>query len=154
LSGENGHFDDLEPIAPPRAIAPVHYAGVSCEMDSIMATARRHGLKVVEDAAQGIMASYNNSALGAIGDLGGFSFHETKNIISGEGGSLLVNDRELALAPKSCAKRALTAAGSFAARSINIPGWISVRRSCRAKSPPPISGPSSRRPNASPASGG
>lgn len=80
-----------------RAIAPVHYAGVSCEMDSIMATARRHDLKVVEDAAQGIMASYNNSALGGIGDLGSFSFHETKNIISGEGGSLLVNDRELAL---------------------------------------------------------
>jgi dTDP-4-amino-4,6-dideoxygalactose transaminase len=80
-----------------RAIAPVHYAGVSCEMDSIMATARRHGLKVVEDAAQGIMASYNNSALGGIGDLAGFSFHETKNIISGEGGSLLVKDRELVL---------------------------------------------------------
>jgi dTDP-4-amino-4,6-dideoxygalactose transaminase len=78
-----------------RAIVPVHYAGVSCEMDSIMAIAGRHGLKVVEDAAQGIMAGYKNRALGAIGDLGSFSFHETKNIISGEGGSLLVRDAEL-----------------------------------------------------------
>ena len=57
-----------------RAIVPVHYAGVSCEMDSIMATARRHDLKVVEDAAQGILANYDNTALGAIGDLGSFSF--------------------------------------------------------------------------------
>jgi dTDP-4-amino-4,6-dideoxygalactose transaminase len=79
-----------------RAIVPVHYAGVSCEMDSIAAIARRHDLKVVEDAAQGIMAAYKNRALGAIGDFGAFSFHETKNIISGEGGSLLVRDAELA----------------------------------------------------------
>lgn len=77
-----------------RAIVPVHYAGVSCEMDSIVTIARRHGLKIVEDAAQGIMAGYKNHALGAIGDLGCFSFHETKNIISGEGGSLLVRDSE------------------------------------------------------------
>ena len=75
-----------------RAIAPVHYAGVSCEMDSMMAIAKRHDLKIVEDAAQGLMASYKDRALGAIGDLGSFSFHETKNIISGEGGALLVND--------------------------------------------------------------
>jgi dTDP-4-amino-4,6-dideoxygalactose transaminase len=80
-----------------RAIVPVHYAGVACAMDPIMAIARRHNLRVVEDAAQGIMARYNNRALGAIGDLGGFSFHETKNIISGEGGSLLVNDPDLVL---------------------------------------------------------
>lgn len=80
-----------------RAIVPVHYAGVSCEMDSIAAIARRHGLRIVEDAAQGIMAGYKNRALGAIGDLGSFSFHETKNIISGEGGSLMVRDEELVL---------------------------------------------------------
>jgi len=79
-----------------RAIVPVHYAGVSCEMDSIIAIARRHDLRIVEDAAQGVMAGYKNRALGAIGDLGSFSFHETKNIISGEGGSLLVRDAELA----------------------------------------------------------
>jgi dTDP-4-amino-4,6-dideoxygalactose transaminase len=75
-----------------RAIAPVHYAGVSCEMDSIIAIAKRHNLAIIEDAAQGVMASYKGRALGAIGELGSFSFHETKNIISGEGGALLVND--------------------------------------------------------------
>ncbi|HUN82617.1 MAG TPA: dTDP-4-amino-4,6-dideoxygalactose transaminase [Phycisphaerae bacterium] len=78
-----------------RAIVPVHYAGVSCEMDAIMAIARRHDLKVVEDAAQGFMASYKDRVLGSIGDLGAYSFHETKNVISGEGGALLVGDPEL-----------------------------------------------------------
>jgi dTDP-4-amino-4,6-dideoxygalactose transaminase len=80
-----------------RAISPVHYAGVACEMDAIVAIARRHNLRIVEDAAQGIMAGYKGRALGAIGDLGSFSFHETKNIMAGEGGSLLVNDPELSL---------------------------------------------------------
>ena len=80
-----------------KAIVPVHYAGVACEMDTIMSIAKRHGLKVVEDAAQGVMASYKGRALGSIGDLGAYSFHETKNVISGEGGALLVNDPELAL---------------------------------------------------------
>jgi dTDP-4-amino-4,6-dideoxygalactose transaminase len=80
-----------------RAIAPVHYAGVSCDMDSIISIAKRHNLKVVEDAAQGVMASYKGRALGSIGDLGAYSFHETKNVISGEGGALLVNDPELVL---------------------------------------------------------
>lgn len=75
-----------------RAIAPVHYAGVSCEMDAIMTIAERHGLKVVEDAAQGVMSTYKGRALGAIGHFGAYSFHETKNVISGEGGALLVND--------------------------------------------------------------
>lgn len=74
-----------------RAIVPVHYAGIACEMDSIMTVARKHGLNVVEDAAQGVMASYKGQALGSIGDLGAYSFHETKNVISGEGGALLVN---------------------------------------------------------------
>jgi len=80
-----------------KAIAPVHYAGVACEMDTIMSIAKRNGLKVIEDAAQGVMASYKGRALGSIGDLGAYSFHETKNVISGEGGALLVNDPELAL---------------------------------------------------------
>jgi dTDP-4-amino-4,6-dideoxygalactose transaminase len=79
-----------------KAIVPVHYAGVACEMDAIMDVARKHGLKVVEDAAQGVMAGYKGRALGGIGDLGAFSFHETKNLISGEGGALLVNDPALA----------------------------------------------------------
>lgn len=80
-----------------KAIVPVHYAGVACEMDTIMDIAHRHELKVVEDAAQGVMSSYKGRALGSIGDLGTFSFHETKNVISGEGGALLVNAADLAL---------------------------------------------------------
>ncbi|ANK90671.1 MULTISPECIES: dTDP-4-amino-4,6-dideoxygalactose transaminase [unclassified Rhizobium] len=80
-----------------RAIAPVHYAGVACEMDAIMSIAKCHGLRVVEDAAQGVMAAYKGRALGSIGDLGAYSFHETKNVISGEGGALLVNDPALAV---------------------------------------------------------
>lgn len=78
-----------------RAIVPVHYGGVACEMDSILATARKHGLAVVEDAAQGIMAEYKGRALGSFGQLGAYSFHETKNVIAGEGGALLVNDPAL-----------------------------------------------------------
>ena len=80
-----------------RAIVPVHYAGVACEMDAILAIARKHGLKVVEDAAQGVMSFYRGRALGSIGDLGAYSFHETKNVISGEGGALIVNDPKLSL---------------------------------------------------------
>ena len=80
-----------------KAIVPVHYAGVACEMDTIMAIARRHKLRVVEDAAQGVMSTYKGRALGSIGDLGCYSFHETKNVISGEGGALLVNDPSLVL---------------------------------------------------------
>jgi dTDP-4-amino-4,6-dideoxygalactose transaminase len=75
-----------------KAIVPVHYAGVGCEMDTIMAIAQRHGLLVIEDAAQGVMASYKGRPLGSIGHMAAFSFHETKNIISGEGGALLIND--------------------------------------------------------------
>lgn len=75
-----------------RAIMPMHYAGVACEMDSIMALAQQHGLLVIEDAAQGVAAAYQGRRLGTIGHLGAYSFHETKNIQSGEGGALLVND--------------------------------------------------------------
>ena len=77
-----------------RAIVPVHYAGVACEMDTIMDIAKRHNLLVIEDAAQGIMASYKGKALGAIGDMGCFSFHETKNFSMGEGGALLLQDEK------------------------------------------------------------
>ena len=78
-----------------KVIVVVHYAGVACEMDAIMDIAKRHELKVVEDAAQGLMSEYKGKALGSIGDLGTLSFHETKNVISGEGGALLVNSPEL-----------------------------------------------------------
>lgn len=78
-----------------RAIVPVHYAGVAAEMGVIMEIAAKHSLRVIEDAAQGVNASYQQRALGTIGHLGTYSFHETKNFISGEGGALLVNDDQL-----------------------------------------------------------
>ncbi|WP_279051927.1 dTDP-4-amino-4,6-dideoxygalactose transaminase [Cedecea davisae] len=79
-----------------RAIVPVHYAGVACEMDTIMAIANKHGLFVVEDAAQGVMSTYKGRALGSIGHIGCFSFHETKNYTAGgEGGATLINDPSL-----------------------------------------------------------
>jgi len=76
-----------------RVIVPVHYAGVGCEMDTIMEIAQRHDLLVVEDAAQGVNAAYKGRYLGTIGHLGAYSFHETKNFISGEGGALVINDK-------------------------------------------------------------
>lgn len=79
-----------------KAIAPVHYAGVSCEMDKIMDIAKRHNLYVVEDAAQGIMSEYKGKALGTFGDFGALSFHETKNYSMGEGGALLIRDPKMA----------------------------------------------------------
>jgi len=75
-----------------KAIVPVHYAGVACEMDAILNIAQQHKLLVIEDAAQGIMSTYKGKPLGALGHMGAYSFHETKNIIAGEGGALLVND--------------------------------------------------------------
>ncbi|MAR10957.1 MAG: dTDP-4-amino-4,6-dideoxygalactose transaminase [Blastopirellula sp.] len=78
-----------------KAIWPVHYGGVACQMDTIMEIARRHDLLVVEDAAQGVGASYRDQPLGSIGDLGAYSFHETKNIICGEGGALCINRPDL-----------------------------------------------------------
>lgn len=77
-----------------KAIVPVHYAGVACEMDTIMDIAKRHNLKVVEDAAQGVLAFYKGKALGTIGDFGAYSFHETKNYSMGEGGALLIRDKK------------------------------------------------------------
>ena len=77
-----------------RAIVPVHYAGVACEMDKIMEIAKKYNLFVIEDAAQGIMSTYKGKALGAIGDFGCFSFHETKNYSMGEGGAILIRDEK------------------------------------------------------------
>ncbi len=77
-----------------RAIMAVHYAGVACEMDTIMDIAARHNLKVIEDSAQGVMSSYKGRALGTIGDFGCYSFHETKNYSMGEGGALIIRDPE------------------------------------------------------------
>lgn len=77
-----------------RAIVPVHYAGVACEMDTIMDIAKRHHLTVIEDAAQGVMSTYKGKALGTIGDFGCYSFHETKNYSMGEGGALLIREEK------------------------------------------------------------
>ena len=82
-----------------RAVCVMHYAGVACEMDAIMDVARRHGLRVVEDAAQAVMSTYRGRALGTVGDFGCLSFHETKNYSMGEGGAILIND-------PSCCERA------------------------------------------------
>ena len=84
----------IEAAVTPRTkvIVPVHYAGVGCEMDVIMDIAQRHNLLVIEDAAQGIMSTYKGRPLGSIGHMAALSFHETKNIICGEGGALLIND--------------------------------------------------------------
>jgi len=96
VRGDTLNIDEsrIEAAITPRtkAIVVVHYAGVGCEMDAIMAIARRHDLLVIEDAAQGLMAEYRGRPLGSIGHLAALSFHETKNIISGEGGALLAND--------------------------------------------------------------
>ena len=77
-----------------KAIVPVHYAGVACEMDKIMEIAKKYNLYVIEDAAQGVMATYKGKALGTIGDIGCYSFHETKNYIMGEGGAILINNNK------------------------------------------------------------
>lgn len=109
LRGATPVFVDIEPrtltLDPERAadavtpatrgIVPVHYAGVGCEMDEICALAERHGLLVIEDAAQGLLSTYKGQPLGSIGALGAISFHETKNVTCGEGGALLVNDPAL-----------------------------------------------------------
>ena len=79
-----------------RAVVVVHYAGVACEMDLILQIASKHSLAVIEDAAQGIMSSYKGRPLGSMGEIGALSFHETKNIISGEGGAILINDSSFA----------------------------------------------------------
>lgn len=78
-----------------KAIVPVHYAGIACEMDTIMDIARRHNLLVIEDAAQGVMSTYNKRALGTIGDYGCYSFHETKNYSMGEGGALVIENSDM-----------------------------------------------------------
>ena len=78
-----------------KAIVPVHYGGFPCDMQAILSTANAHGLRVIEDAAHGVLSKNSSQYLGSIGDLGCLSFHETKNIISGEGGALLINDPEL-----------------------------------------------------------
>ena len=108
-----------------KVILPVHYAGVACEMDTIMDIARRHHLLVVEDAAQGIMSTYKGRALGTIGHLGAYSFHETKNIIAGEGGALLVNDPALAERAEIIREKG-TNRGQFFRGQVDKYTWVDI----------------------------
>ena len=108
-----------------KAICPVHYAGVSCEMDTIMDIAKRHNLVVIEDAAQGVMSTYKGQALGTIGDYGCFSFHETKNYSMGEGGALLIKDKEKALEAEIVREKG-TNRSQFFRGQIDKYTWVSM----------------------------
>lgn len=108
-----------------KAIVPVHYAGVACEMVAILDIARRHGLLVIEDAAQGVLATYMGRPLGAIGHLGAYSFHETKNIISGEGGALLVNDERFAERAEVIREKG-TNRGQFSRGKVDKYTWVDI----------------------------
>lgn len=108
-----------------KAICVVHYAGVACEMDAIMDIARRHRLNVVEDAAQAIMSTYRGRPLGTIGDLGALSFHETKNIIAGEGGALLCRDEVLAERAEIIREKG-TNRGKFFRGQVDKYTWVDI----------------------------
>lgn len=111
-----------------RAIVPVHYSGVACDMDGLGAVAADAGASMIEDAAQGILSTYRGRALGTIGSLGAFSFHETKTLSSGEGGALLVNDPELVERSEILLEKGTDRARFFAARSTSTPGRTSAPR--------------------------
>lgn len=108
-----------------KAIVPVHYAGAACEMDAIMDIAQRHKLLVIEDAAQGIMSTYKGKPLGSIGHMGTYSFHETKNIISGEGGALLVNDERFAERAEIIREKG-TNRGQFFRGQVDKYTWVDI----------------------------
>jgi dTDP-4-amino-4,6-dideoxygalactose transaminase len=128
-TAENPNLDAsaLESLVTPRtrAIVPVHYAGIACDMDPILALANRHGLAVVEDAAQAIDSYYRGRPLGSIGALAGFSFHETKNITSGEGGMLTINDSQYASRAEILREKG-TNRSSFFRGEIDKYGWVDV----------------------------
>ena len=106
-----------------KAIVPVHYAGVSCEMDTIMDIARRHNLLVIEDAAQGVMSKYKGKALGTIGDFGCFSFHETKNYSMGEGGAILLKNQDM-IEPAEIVREKGTNRSKFFRGQIDKYTWV------------------------------
>ena len=117
----------IESLVTPRTkvIVPVHYAGCACDMDSIMDIARRHNLLVVEDAAQAVDSYYKDRPLGAIGHLGCFSFHETKNIISGEGGMLTINDERFVRRAEIIWEKGTNRAEFFRGE-VNKYGWVDI----------------------------
>jgi dTDP-4-amino-4,6-dideoxygalactose transaminase len=126
-TAENPNLDpaQLESLITPRtrAIVPVHYAGIACDMDPIMEIANRHNLFVVEDAAQAIDSYYKGRPLGTIGHLAAFSFHETKNIISGEGGMLAINDEQFAARAEIIREKG-TNRSSFFRGEVDKYGWV------------------------------
>ena len=128
-TAENPNLDAaaLEGLVTPRtrAIVPVHYAGIACDMDAILAVAGRHGLAVVEDAAQAIDSYHNGRPLGTLGALGAFSFHETKNIISGEGGMLVINDPAHAQRAEIIREKG-TNRSSFFRGEVDKYGWVDM----------------------------
>lgn len=117
----------IEALVTPRTkvIVPVHYAGMACEMDTILDIARRHGLFVVEDAAQAIESYYKDRPLGSLGQFGAFSFHETKNIISGEGGMLSINDEHF-ISRAEIIREKGTNRSSFFRGEVDKYGWIDI----------------------------
>ena len=119
--------DQIESLITPRTrvIVPVHYAGVACDMDKIMEVANRHGLLVVEDAAQAIDSFYKGRPLGGIGHLATFSFHETKNIISGEGGCLCINDDRFVRRAEIIWEKGTNRAEFFRGE-VNKYGWVDI----------------------------
>lgn len=128
-TAENPNLDAtaLESLITPRtrAIVPVHYAGIACDMDAIQAVADQHGLAVVEDAAQAIDSFYKGRPLGTLGALAAFSFHETKNIISGEGGMLAINDSRYAQRAEIIREKG-TNRSSFFRGEVDKYGWVDV----------------------------
>lgn len=108
-----------------RAIVPVHYAGEPCDMDLVMAIANKHGLYVVEDAAQAIDSYYKGKPLGSIGHMAAFSFHETKNIMSGEGGMLVINDEKFAARAEIIREKG-TNRSAFFRGEVDKYGWVDV----------------------------
>ncbi|MEM9024760.1 MAG: dTDP-4-amino-4,6-dideoxygalactose transaminase [Bacteroidota bacterium] len=108
-----------------RAIVPVHYAGMACDMDALMALAEKHNIYVIEDAAQAVDASYKGRPLGGIGHLGTFSFHETKNVISGEGGMLVINDERFASRAEIIWEKG-TNRSAFFRGEVDKYGWVDM----------------------------
>jgi dTDP-4-amino-4,6-dideoxygalactose transaminase len=106
-----------------KAIVPVHYAGISCDMDAIMSIANKHNVYVIEDAAQAIDSYHNGKALGSIGHMAAFSFHETKNIISGEGGMLVINDDQFAKRAEIIREKG-TNRSAFFRGEVDKYGWV------------------------------
>lgn len=109
-----------------RAIFPVHYAGVACDMDAIMDLSKMYGLKVVEDAAQGVNAKYKNKYLGTIGDMGAYSFHETKNYSCGEGGALLINKDERLIKRAEIIREKGTNRSQFFRGEVDKYTWVDI----------------------------